>query len=192
MSSPEQQQQALASVESTARASAIKALEERGVINAAKLVGLSTPVKVLGWCRWWDTQRGVGVALLVDRIRSGEEPPAVVEPDSATRYIDGVVDWLHRKMPEVFAVSAAVVKATRTTYGDVEAKRLESSAGPHPAAVAAVIRLHHSTGGKLTVKEHGPTIRAAVREFDERAVSDLEAIAVQRRQSIEMSQGTAA
>jgi len=34
---------------------------------------------------------------------------------------------------------------------------------PHYAAVAAVIRLHYTVGkGRLTIREHGPIIRAAV------------------------------
>ena len=187
--SEQHQQQSLGSVESTARASAVKALEERGVIRAPELVALSTPIAVLGWCKWWDTQRGVRVALLVDRIRSGDEPPAVIEGDDGSRYIAEVINWL-RHLPEVFTVSAAVITATRNAYGDGEAKRLESSTGPHPAAVAAVLRLHH-TDGKLTVKTHGPVIRAAVKAFDERALADLEVIGAERRESIE-SRGAAA
>ena len=179
--SEQQQQQALASVESTARDAAVKALEERGVLNAPKLVALSTPVKVLAWCRWWDTQHGVRVALLVDRIRSGDEAPAVIDGDPASNYITEVVNWLH-KLPEVFTVNSAVVDATRSAYGDVEANALAKSAGPHPAAIAAVLRLHH-TDGKLTVKTHGPVIRAAVKAFDDRALRDLKAIAAERRAS---------
>lgn len=43
------------------------------------------------------------------------------------------------------------------------------SPAPHPAAMAAVIRLHWTVGkGKLTRAEHGAEIRAAVARFDER------------------------
>lgn len=41
--------------------------------------------------------------------------------------------------------------------------------GPHPAAIAEVIRLHYQYGkGQLTVRKHGSRIRAAVKAFDKR------------------------
>lgn len=163
------------------------------MLRAPALVALSSPSVVLGWCQWWDAQRGVQPALLVERIQSGDEPPELTkrlsESERQAAYGRSVVEWLAQKMPEFFTVNAKVVEATRKAYGDVEANTLAASSGAHPAATAAVMRLHYSDG-KLTVKEHGPVIRAAVREFDARALADLKDI-LRDKQAIE-SRGEAA
>jgi hypothetical protein len=186
--SEQQQQTATTDLElaaDTARDSAIRALEERGITRPDQLVAASEPITVLAWCRWWDAQHGVSPALLVDRIRSGDQPPRIItgrtdELDRQARYLADVVGWLVRKMPEVCTADPKVVEATRRVYGEGEANGLALDNTPHPAAIAAVIRLHH-TAGKLTVKTHGPDIRTAVRTFDARAITDLAAIASARQ-----------
>ena len=57
-------------------------------------------------------------------------------------------------------------------YGlQVEAwlKRVFPEFGAHPAAIVAVIRLHHTVGkGRLTKREHGEQIAGAVRVWEAR------------------------
>lgn len=62
-------------------------------------------------------------------------------------------------------------------YGRSIAKWLEENfpdlkdtdGSPHPAAIAAVIRLHYLHGkGSLRKGEHGPEIRAAVKAFNKK------------------------
>jgi hypothetical protein len=64
-------------------------------------------------------------------------------------YLDDVVEWITVHFPHFCR-----------------------SGKPHPAAVAAVLRLHGLHGrGSLTCREHGEVITAAVRDFDARVTA---------------------
>lgn len=168
--------QTYAQSEQAARDAATRALADRGIIRPEELLAFAAPANILAWCRWWDAQHGVRKELLAERIRSGETAPALkTAAGSQADYGDRVRDWLVSKMPDVCKVNAKVVDAHRRLYGDELADQLEAATSPHPAAIAAVLRLHYRVG-RLTVKEHGAEIRAAVREWDRTAIADCAAL----------------
>lgn len=167
--------------EQAARDAATRALADRGILRPEELLAFTTPANILAWCRWWDAQHGVRKELLADRVRSGETAPALKTATAASQadYGDRVRDWLVSKMPDVCRVNVKVVDAHRRLYGDELADQLAAVTSPHIAAIAAVLRLHYQVG-RLTVKEHGAEIRAAVREWDRRAIEDCEALQAAR------------
>ena len=93
---------------------------------------------------------------------------AIDTPDSSqpSTTAAGVVAWLTEHMPEVCRVDPKVIAVVRADFGeDAAADRLERSTAPHPAAVAAALQAGHRP---LSVREHGPAIRDAVREHNRR------------------------
>lgn len=132
---------------------ALKELRARGIINPEQFLDAATPEAILDTCRWYDAQNGrVGTGVLVAELRAGGRAGWQPEPRQRDvtaeqrAYADEIVAWLREHFPEV----------DRPVYG------------PHPAAVAAVIRLHWVYGkGRLTVREHGPEICAAVDRWEE-------------------------
>lgn len=127
---------------------AVAAMQSRGLNNVDDLLSFATPDRIVGACRWWDGKRGAGTGVLAQAIRRGgmDEPSEQRDLLAEQKYADSIVAWLRQHFPQF----------DRPVYG------------PHPAAVAAVIRLHWLHGkGQLTVQEHGPEIRAAVARWEE-------------------------
>lgn len=139
-------------------AQARRALAECGVARQDRVLERAAPSRVFAWCQWWKRERdrrgpGIGSGALVERILSPDEPPERVRSfeERQRDYGEQIADWLRRRMPGVCP----------------ESEREQ----PHFAAIAVVLRLHQEYGkGRLTVREHGPTIQAAVvdaqRRFD--------------------------
>lgn len=163
-----------------------QALVARGV-NPALAMSLLSEHGTLAVGRtiaWYDAQNGrVGPGVLVAELRAGGNPDggrddrSLLERDRA--YGEQIAEWLNHHFPDL----------------------RQPSGQPHPAAVAAVIGLHHSHGkGRLTVSEHGPEIRAAVRAWRKRFDSPAgdfseheRALIAQRRAARERrSEGSAA
>lgn len=98
---------------------------------------------------YWDALPDAGPGLLVKAIREGRAP-AEKKRDllgEQRKYGDDIRDWLTQNMPEFN----------------------RPNEGPHPAAVAAVIRLHHQHGkGRITRREHGSWIRQFVKDWKKR------------------------
>jgi hypothetical protein len=118
--------------------------------NAQSLVADHSADRVATAIAWFDEQQpgSVGGGVLVAAIREGRAPrPRTGSLDREREYGEQICDWLNQHFPEL----------------------REPSGRPHPAAIAAVIRLHHAYGkGRLTLREHGGAIRAAVRRWGER------------------------
>ena len=88
-------------------------------------------------------------------------------------------------MPDVCRQNPKVVEWEGRVFGEDAGRRLERCTSPHYAAVAAVIRLHHVHGkGSLTVREHGPAIRQAVKASDQQAISDYQDIQLKRDREV--------
>lgn len=128
---------------------ALRALQARGV--GEHVFGdfrALDPAVILDTCRWYDEQKGrVTTGVLVEELRAGGRTPSKRRSvaDGRREYDEQVVAWLREHFPDL----------DRPVWG------------PHPAALAAVFRLHRTCGkGALTVREHGPVIRAAVKAFD--------------------------
>jgi hypothetical protein len=123
-------------------------MQERGIDNPQELLAFATPERIIATCQWWDAKRGAGVGVLAKKIREGgmaESKPARAI-DEQQEYGEQVVAWLREHFPQW---------------------NREDGNRTHTAAIACVIRLHHKHGKHgLSVREHGPEIRAAVREFD--------------------------
>jgi len=142
-------------------------LADRGVANPGELLRHNTAGAVVAWCAWWDAQRGVGVGLLAQMIRSGQLPPEP-RPDAPRRPVcqtNLIADWLRANVPEVVSERGT----------------------PHLAAMRWVWR-HRARHGKqsVTVGEHKPAIVAAVRDFEarltDRRAAGYDAETVQSRQ----------
>lgn len=130
----------------------IELLVERGVNpgKAQELAAQFDPDRLRAAVAYFDAQRPgtVGPGVLVKAVLEGRSPtrqgPRSVL-DEQLEYAASIVTWLRAHFPDL----------DRPEWG------------PHPAAVAAVIRLHgQRLKGRLTVSEHGPEIRRAVREWD--------------------------
>ena len=81
---------------------------------------------------------------MADWINTNKQHAALMAAQAA--YGNQIRDWLRKHFPQ-----------WNTDHGN----------RTHPAAITAVIRLHHQHGkGKLTVREHGPAIRSAVDGFE--------------------------
>jgi hypothetical protein len=104
---------------------------------------------------WFDGQSGrVGAGVLVAELKRGGRPAqraGLIEEQR--QYGQDITDWLRKHFPEF----------DRPRFG------------PHPAAVAAVIQLHHRDGKRaLTKRRHGAEIRAAVKRWEDRAATESE------------------
>lgn len=163
---------------------AVAALRDRGVAEHA-LAEFETadPRTVMETCIWFDEQRGrigVGAFLLELRGRLSQRR-RLSTLDAEKEYGNQIRAWLLAKLPDVCKPDDRLVEWERRLYGEDAARGLAAASEPHPAAVGAVIRLHHRYGkGQLTVREHGPMIRAAVRAHNDQAIRDYEAIAAKR------------
>ena len=134
-------------------ASQLQGLADRGVTKPEQFaaLGVTAIAQTILWFDQEQTKRSVGTGVLVTELRNGGRRQTARRAsdllDSEAEYGQKIVDWLEAKMPDV----------CRPAYG------------PHPAAVAAVVRLHWRKGkGSLTVGSSGAEIRAAVQRFDER------------------------
>jgi hypothetical protein len=141
------------------RETAGRELAARGVSDGEtrRLLQASTATNILGWCRWFDRQPEIGAGALVVRVRSGQPaPPERRDSDAQQRrYEQQIVRWLGCSFPQL----------------------IDPRWGAHPAAVAAVVRLHHACGkGHLTRREHGAAILAAVAEWDRRHGAGTQAV----------------
>jgi hypothetical protein len=164
-------------------AAAINELRIRGIGEPEQFVSLGADA-IIGACHWFDDQRGrVGLGVLVNELRAGGKPGYDARRSSLERqreYGQSIADWLAQKFPDLCRLDERVVVACRECFGDVDADALARDRTPHPAAQAAVARLHQRYGkGQLTVKEHGPEIRAAVRASDEQAIAAYRRVAEQ-------------
>lgn len=131
-------------------AAALKSLIDRGISNPQQFADLGVEA-IEGTCRWFDAQSGrVGTGVLVHELRAGGKPNWSGPSSSSgsellkeqVRYGDEIQAWLCQHFPEC---------------------------GPHPAAIAAVVRMHFLYGkGRLTVTEHGAEIRGAVARWEGR------------------------
>lgn len=119
---------------------------------------------------------------MTERQKGWVHVPTVEERlANEAQYGEQIRAWLLVKMPDVCRQDPKVIESHRRCFGDPEANRLAASTQPHPAAIAAVIRLHHGHGkGSLTVKGHGAEIRAAVKRANDQAIADYEAITSKR------------
>jgi hypothetical protein len=122
-----------------------RALSLRGVAsrNIGAILSENPLALILAWCDYATTQDGMGPGAVVEGIRSRQMPPTrpVSMLAAQAEYGRSIQAWLTKCFPEL---------------------------GPHPAAVAEVIRLHWRHGkGRLTRDEHGPAIRAAVAAWEE-------------------------
>lgn len=130
-------------------------LKARGVqASLPSLLQAASAQAIARTIDWWDGLSGAGPGVLVDAIRKGgvieqPEPKSMLEQQRI--YGQQIAAWLTQNFPEL----------DRPHWG------------PHPAAVAAVIRLHHQHGkGRLTKREHGPEIRAAVKAWQKKWETD--------------------
>lgn len=126
---------------------AIGLLRDRGMDNPEQWAHLD-PEAIEETVRWYDAQNGrVGIGVLVTELRKGgRRDPSRRDLITEQRdYAQQIVDWLERDFPDL----------DRPGYG------------PHPAAVAEVIRLHWRHGkARVSSREHGPAIRAAVARWE--------------------------
>ena len=129
-------------------AAAIQDLRDRDVTTPDEFASLEASV-IADTVRWYDherTQRPITAGVLVTQLRAGGKPGwkparAAAGLEHEAQYAADVVAWLRKHFPEL----------DRPRFG------------PHPAAVAEVIRLHARDGnGVLTKAVHGREIRAAV------------------------------
>lgn len=125
-------------------AAALNELRLRGVTNPDEFASLDAAV-IRDTVRWFDGQGDrVTAGVLVLELRKGGRKPQRSVADEQREYADSIVSWLNQHFPEF-------------------QQRLGN---PHPAAVAAVIRLHYRDGkGNLTVRKHGGEVRAAVKAW---------------------------
>jgi hypothetical protein len=96
---------------------------------------------------WWDERSTAGPGVLVEAIRKGgiSEQRSVL--DRQAQYGEQICDWLNEHFPAL----------------------KQASGRPHPAAIAAVIRLHYEHGkGSLTPGRHGSQIRGAVKAWEKK------------------------
>ncbi|MDE2103217.1 MAG: hypothetical protein KGL39_38580 [Patescibacteria group bacterium] len=133
----------------------IQALRDRGVSNPDEFASLDAAV-LHDELRRFDSDPAVGAGALVHRLRQAERTSrtraAVVQREAV--YARSIVAWLDENFPE-----------------------FSRPIGPHPAAVAAVIRLDYRDGkGHRSKRAWGREIRAAVADF-ERRFGELEAAA---------------
>ena len=139
-------------------ASQLQALRDRGVTDPAAHAHLGADV-LAETVKWFDAQQGrVGAGVLVQELRSGGRRAEVRRVASLTEreaeYARQVVGAIRREFPEL------------------------CDPNPHPAAVTAVIRLHHVEGRvKLDNALHTSLINAAVKAWDERFGPDAEMVA---------------
>lgn len=132
-------------------AAAINDLRLRGIANPEQWSALGAEA-INGTIRWFDAQNGrVGPGVLIRELQAGGKPawnPSMQHPrsmlDREREYGEQVWSWLARHFPDL----------DRPGWG------------PHPAAVACVLRLHQRDGrGSVTVARHGAEIRAEVRRW---------------------------
>lgn len=139
-----------ASVDVVVVEDAINALRARNIASPEELMPFASPQAVLGACRWWDTQKSAGTGMLAKVIREGGMPdwrPRRSMLDEQQEYGQQICDWLGENFPTL----------------------CDDRWGPHPAAIAAVIKLHYAEGkGSLRKGTHGPVIRAAVKAWDDK------------------------
>lgn len=150
MASTSLSQSHIGQADDVARRAAVKAMRERGITNPEELAGFAEPAAILRACRWFDGRHDAGPGLLAKVVRDGGMRERLSERDSMLerekRYGLEIVEWLRAEFPEW---------------------NKDEGNGTHPAAVAAVIRLHFKHGkGRLTKGEHGAVIRDAVCRFD--------------------------
>lgn len=136
---------------SDAVSQSVALMSNRGIDNPQELLAFASPERILAACRWWDTKPGAGAGVLARVIRQGGiEPQAASKTSSLLeeqdRYGESIVAWLREKLPDVC-----------------------DEGRPHPAAIAAVIRLHGRYGrGSLTPGDHGDQVRLAVKVWHQR------------------------
>jgi hypothetical protein len=120
-------------------------LQRRGVqASLSSLLEFASVDAIERSIEWWDRLPDAAPAVLVGSIRGGGIPARHTD---SVQYGEQIVAWLTEYFPEL----------------------ADEHGRPHPAAVAAVIRLHHRRGkGQLTKREHGPEIRAAVKAWAKR------------------------
>lgn len=123
-------------------------LKKRGVQTSLfSLLETASLQAIWRTIEWWDRQPDLGVGVLVGQLRAGGVRDEKSQLDRQREYGEEICAWLSESFPEL-----------RDPHGY-----------PHPAAIVAVIRLHHQHGkGQLTKRAHGPAIRAAVKRFEER------------------------
>jgi len=156
----------------------------RGVNDsvAAKLGREADPDLVVAWCSYAAAHPSMGPGAIVTAIRRGLKPAQRrSDLEEQKRYGESIAEWLLASMPEACGVSPEIVAWERRVYGDEAAEGLARADGPHPAAVAAVLKLHYQHGRRsLTVGEHGQLIRDAVAASDAEAIEHYRAIAATR------------
>lgn len=130
-------------------ASQLQALSDRGVSNPAEFASLDAQT-VERTLAWFDQQGDrVGVGVLVRELRNGgRKAPARRDLlGREAQYGRDVCAWIRKHFPDL----------------------CNTDWGPHPAAIVAVIRLHHLHGkGSLRPGTHGSQIRAAVEDWEHR------------------------
>ena len=136
---------------STGPENAVRELTARGVSDPEQLLRFASPEAIVGACGWFDSLAGnPGLGVLANAIKAGGKP-----------------DWQPPKPRSTLGAQQA--------YGEKIVERLREhfpqwnkpdGNRTHPAAIAAVIRLHWLYGKDVAVLEHGGAIRAAVTTWD--------------------------
>ena len=135
----------------TTTTTAIANLRARGVTApvAQQLVAGHDTDLIQAWTEYAARFPSMGAGALIQGIRTGNLPPAKPKSMLAQQdeYVRAILAWLAKHFPEY----------DRPKWG------------PHPAAVAEVIRLHWRHGkGSLTKEQHGPAIHAGVEAWEAR------------------------
>ena len=125
----------------------IQVLRELGVNAADEFATLDAQVGNRTLTEW--QRQSSDVNLLVYRLRAALKAQNAKSTSkllsSEAEYGRQIAAWLARELPDVC-----------------------DEHGAHPAAVAAVIRLHYEHGRGLTKTRHGAAIRTFVRAWEER------------------------
>ena len=148
------------------------ALQARGVNAALSSLLVKASLEAIArTIEWWDGLNDAGPGVLVAVIRKGGVLERVSLLDQQREYGEQIEAWLTKNFPDLCKIDPRIIAAERK-LGDLPlADRLAADTRPHIAARAAVIRLHARHGRGLTVKQHGPEIRAAAKAYDKRALA---------------------
>lgn len=129
---------------------ALEDLKARGVSNPDAHASLDDAViaEVIGR---WDADPAAGTGALVARLKAAERQGVTKRTtstlDAQAKYAGEICSWLWQNFPEI----------------------CDERFGPHPAAVAALIRLDFIHGkGSRGKSSYSREIRAAVKQFDAR------------------------
>lgn len=132
----------------------LRQLRDRGVTNPDEFAHLDDAV-IVDTTQWFDDEsrrRQIGVGVLVAELRKGGRRPQQRRDliAESAEYGRSMHAWVRQHMPDLVVDGYA-----------------------HPAAIAALIRLHKRHGkGSVTVREHGLWIREFVSDWKARVLGE--------------------